>query len=318
MPTFKTSAMDPSGTWQSDAMDQVEQWNANRGDQWSRYAMSLANQNREDDWRKQVALQQLGLQRDMWQGGREDTAAERAAKYGFAEKELGLRTKESEADRALRERGFGLQEQGLQMQLDERRRLADERAADAEALNAFDLGSLGYDEPTAQAIRSLPRSMVQNIIAQRTAQQIARQGVPEERKQRGEEIRGMQSLAAMSALEGKGELTPREMQQYAMSKAEAEKQGYGGTGGISPQQIKAQEFVQDEMDALLKRADDIAGGLFGYASSDDIAEIKARQTKLAATMSKAGYPAEDVRNVMRQINAKLNEINANDFVNIVR
>lgn len=77
MPTFKTSAMDPSGTWQPDAMDQVEQWNANRGDQWSRYAMSLANQNREDDWRKQVALQQLVLQRDMWQGGREDTAAAR-------------------------------------------------------------------------------------------------------------------------------------------------------------------------------------------------------------------------------------------------
>lgn len=86
MPVMKYSALDQSGTYQPDAMDQVEQWNANRGDQWSRYALSLmekrnddARQAAADDWRKEVALKQLGLQESMWKGGREDTAAARAA-----------------------------------------------------------------------------------------------------------------------------------------------------------------------------------------------------------------------------------------------
>lgn len=90
MPIKKYSAMDPSGTFRSDAMDQVEQWNANRGDQWNQFALNLQNQNKQDDWRREVALQQIAQGDRFYQGNREESALERAAraeaekqKYGY-------------------------------------------------------------------------------------------------------------------------------------------------------------------------------------------------------------------------------------------
>ena len=135
MPTFTRSVLNPNGTYQSDAMDQVEQWNANRGDQWSRYALDMlqkqksdARQQAGDDWRKDVALQQLGLQRDQWGGSRQDAAkqfeymtgrdaaadarwqkewAERSADAQQARADraidYGMRKEEAESNKSLRE-----------------------------------------------------------------------------------------------------------------------------------------------------------------------------------------------------------------------
>jgi hypothetical protein len=92
MPTFTRSFFDPKGSYQSDAMDQVEQWNANRGDQWSQYALNMANKNREEDWRKDVALKQLGLQSEMYQGGRQESALERQARADAEKARYGYMT----------------------------------------------------------------------------------------------------------------------------------------------------------------------------------------------------------------------------------
>jgi hypothetical protein len=91
------SALNPSGSYQADAMDEVERWNANRGDQWSQYALNLMGQKQRDqaaqageDWRKDVALRELGLRDKEFTLGREDSAAERAQKYGFETRKLGM------------------------------------------------------------------------------------------------------------------------------------------------------------------------------------------------------------------------------------
>lgn len=79
MPTYTRSALNPNGSWQADGMDEAERFGANRADQWNQFNINNGNQRSQDDWRKTVALQQLGLQRDMWAGGREDSAAARTA-----------------------------------------------------------------------------------------------------------------------------------------------------------------------------------------------------------------------------------------------
>lgn len=130
MPVQKFSAMDPSGSWNMDARDQTAMWNADRGDRINMWQTNRMDQRGQDDWRRDVALKQLGLTEKMYTGGREDSAAERAAKYGFMGEELGLRREESAADRALRERGFNIQEKGQQFQLTQAEQLAKERLED--------------------------------------------------------------------------------------------------------------------------------------------------------------------------------------------
>jgi hypothetical protein len=130
MPVQKFSAMDPSGSWNMDARDQTAMWNADRGDRINMWQQNRVDQRGQDDWRKEVALKQLGLTEQGMNWNREDTAAERAAKYGFMGEELGLRREESAADRALRERGFNLQERGQQFQLTQAEQLAKERLED--------------------------------------------------------------------------------------------------------------------------------------------------------------------------------------------
>jgi hypothetical protein len=130
MPVQKFSAMDPGGSWQMDARDQTAMWNADRGDRINMWQQNRVDQRGQDDWRKEVALKQLGLTEQGMNWNREDTAAERAAKYGFMGDELGLRREESAADRALRERGFNIQEKGQQFQLTQAEQLAKERMED--------------------------------------------------------------------------------------------------------------------------------------------------------------------------------------------
>jgi hypothetical protein len=113
-----------------DARDQTAMWNADRGDRINMWQTNRMDQRGQDDWRKDVALKQLGLSERMYDGGRADSAAERAAKYGFMGEELGLRRDESAANRGLQERGFGLQERSFNFQEEQARQLANERLED--------------------------------------------------------------------------------------------------------------------------------------------------------------------------------------------
>lgn len=130
MPVQKFSAMDPGGSWNMDARDQAAMWNADRGDRINMFQQNRVDQRGQDDWRKEVALKQLGLAEQGMNWNREDTAAERAAKYGYMGDELGLRREESAASRGLQERGFGLQERGFNFQEEQARQMAKERGED--------------------------------------------------------------------------------------------------------------------------------------------------------------------------------------------
>lgn len=125
MPTFTRSVLNPNGTYQPDAMDQVEQWNAQRGDQWAKYNMDRQSQSAQDDWRKEVALKQLGLTREMGMWGREDANAARqleADRYGKQFGYMSERDKlmdaraaaESEAAQKRWAEQFGLQKTGIE------------------------------------------------------------------------------------------------------------------------------------------------------------------------------------------------------------
>lgn len=79
MPTFTRSAMNPNGSWQSDAMDQSEAFNANRGDTWSRFNTTRSDMRTKDDLALQMLREQLGANRYQFDAGRQDTAAARQA-----------------------------------------------------------------------------------------------------------------------------------------------------------------------------------------------------------------------------------------------
>lgn len=310
MPVQKYSAMDPSGSWNMDARDQAAMWNADRGDRINMWQTNRMDQRGQDDWRRDVALKQLDQNREFWQGNRDESAAERAARYGFMGEELGLRREESAADRALRERGFGLQERGMNLQLSEAERAAKQRADEETALGGLDVSQLGVDGGVYSA---LPASLKSQVAVQALTRQLDKAQRPAERAQRGEDVRGQMALQSLSQLEQKGQVTPREAAQYAQASAEAQKQGYGGTGGLAPQQVKAQEFAKQQARAIIQRADELAGGLLGYASSKDIQEILDSTSDLASTMEQAGYPPQEINAVMQSIQSRLDQINANDF-----
>jgi hypothetical protein len=167
MPVMKYSALDTGGTYRPDAMDQVEQWNANRGDQWSRYALDMMQKRQDDqrqsaadDWRKEVALKQLGLQENMWKGGREDSAAERAANADWRSKELEYRGQESAAERAFRERGLQMGERQFNFQMTqaekaalEKENAAAERKAKADAYKRLAGDPNAFSDPRTLASR---------------------------------------------------------------------------------------------------------------------------------------------------------------------
>lgn len=314
MPTFTRSSFNLGGSYQPDAMDQVEQWNANRGDQWSRYAMDSQKERTADDWRKEVALKQLGLQSEMYQGWRADTAAARQAEADRWQKQFGYMQGKDTMENERWGKQFGLQERAANLQLNEADRLAQERAAEAAALESVDPTQLGFTDPKAIAAwKALPAAARKGVIPNLFARTMERSMLPEDRATRGEDVRGTMALEALSKYEQQGQVTPREAQQYAKASAEAQKQGYGGTGGAEPQQIKAQEFAKQQARAIIKQADDLAGGLMGYASEADIQAIADATDDLASIMERAGYKPDDINAVMQEIQARLEKVNANDF-----
>jgi len=229
MPVQKFSAMDPSGSWNMDARDQAAMWNADRGDRINMWQQNRMDQRSQDDWRKDVALKQLGLTEKGMNWNREDTAAERAAKYGFMGEELGLRRDESAANRglqergfSLQERGFSLQERGMNMQLSEAERLAQERAnkaaSKAKLRERFTTGPgmEGMDPQAAAYLRMVAETGDDETLAAMLPQIAAR---PLEQKFRREDQRSAAAEDAAARLEG-GQFTGEREAQVLRSQAQ--------------------------------------------------------------------------------------------------
>jgi hypothetical protein len=314
MPQMTYSAMRPSGSWQSDAMDQVEQLNANRGDEWSRYALSLMQQNQArqqqqaaEDWRKEVALRSLSNEQERFHAGREDSAAERAARYGYMDREL-----------ALRGQSVNAENEWNKIRIDEARRLAQERADEANALTQFDPSALGYDAKTAAAIRAMPRGLQSQVYTARLAQQIARQGRPEERADIGENARIEAAMNSLNAMQGRRDLSPREMNEFNRAKAVAQTSGLGDiTGGVETSQEKLDSKFRKSIRELTDKAEELAGGWYGIATDDDVKVVNRMYEDLVLEMEKAGYSVEEIRSALSGINAKLSDISS-DFQAMVR
>jgi len=313
MPTLKYSALDPSGTWQGDAMDQVEQWNANRGDQWSRYALSLAQQAQDraaqqaqEDWRRDVAMRQLALAEKQWQGGREDSAQERA-----------LRLQDLAAERALRERGLGMQERRFnweQSQLEnEYNRAAKQREEEDAFYQNFDPASIGITEPNAAAaIKRLAQSgkrgreIADMITTNMLARGMQAQARPEERKAKGEDVRSQQASAILGSLGGRQDLTPTEYAAYQTAAQEMERQGYGPsmTQGMT-KRADIDMASEAQVKQLLNKAEELTGGMWTYVSDSDISKVSDMMSELNTAMKRAGYSPNEINTMKGRIADKL-------------
>jgi len=81
--------MNPNGSWQGDAQDQAEQFNANRGDNWLQWSQNRADRLGQNAWQRDVALAQIGLGRDEMNLGHQDRAAALQAQMDAAKQQFG-------------------------------------------------------------------------------------------------------------------------------------------------------------------------------------------------------------------------------------
>lgn len=317
MPVFMRRPFS-GGQWEGDALDQADQFNANRQDQAARYAHDMEQNNTANDLRSQQALAMLKMQNMQYLGNREDSAADRRAKseelkakYDFQNKELGIRQADAEENRNWNH----IQRQDLFDQMEERKA---KRATRQKFHDTFDPTAYGITDPRAIAALNAANAggnedIMGTIIGGQLTRGLDAQNRPEERKIKGEDLRGQMAAQQIAALGGAGDLNPRQMQQYSQAVGEYAKQGYGDVPTQSPQVIKAQEYAKQEARAIVKKADELAGGMFGIATQADIDTVAQQAEDLADTMSKVGYKPEEINAVMADIQAKLEKVNANDF-----
>lgn len=221
MPVQKFSAMDPSGTWQMDARDQTAMWNADRGDRINMWQQNRIDQRGQDDWRRDIMLKQLDQNREFWQGGREDSAAERAAKYGLLGEELGLRREESAANRGLQERMFAPQERLMNLQAAEAEFYGEDRAKKRAARSQLrervkSGGIEGIDPRAAAYLRMVAETGDDDTLAAMLPQLAGR---PLERQFAREDQRNAAAEEASARLEG-GQFTGEREKQSLLSRAQ--------------------------------------------------------------------------------------------------
>lgn len=156
-------------------------------------------------------------------------------------------------------------------------------------------------------------SGVGRILADREARQEAIAQRPEDRRLVGEDTRGIVARNLVEKLQAKGSLTPREMDSYRQATAELSKQGFGEAIGVQPTERAARADAAAKAKAIISRADELAGGLFGYASDADINEIVTEAQGLADELAQAGYTPEQINAVMSDIESKLERVNKNEF-----
>jgi len=220
MPVQKFSAMDPSGPWNMDARDQTAMWNADRGDRINMWQTNRMDQRGQDDWRKEVALKQLGLTEKGMNWNREDTAAERAAKYGFMGEELGLRRQGMESDNDYRKRMIALQESDPNRQMGsyalEKMKGRDTARSNLRTRIASGQGLENMDPQAAAYLRMVAETGDDDTLSAMLPQIAAR---PLEQKFRREDQRSAAAEDAAARLEA-GQFTGEREAQVLRSQAQ--------------------------------------------------------------------------------------------------
>ena len=204
MPVQKFSAMDPSGSWNMDARDQTAMWNADRGDRINMWQTNRADQSGRDAWQRDVALKQLGLQSEMYQGGREDSASARQAEANRWGQQFDyMRGRDASGENRWQQE-FDLNKRGADLQLSEAERLTKERAEKAASAQRFRAtlggGMQGMDPKQAAFLKMMADSGAPDDVLSSMAVQIA--GRPLETQFRRDDARTQAAEDAVAALEG--------------------------------------------------------------------------------------------------------------------
>jgi len=285
MPVRKYSAMDPDGTWKMDAMDQVNMWNADRGDRLSQYSQSRMDQRSQDDWRKEVALKQLGLQGEMYRGGREESALERQARADAEKAKYGyMGGRDAAADEQWNRR-FALDERGANLQLSEAERMAKERADEAASLDAFDPSSFGLSK---DAWAAAPRGIKSQVAANLMSRGIMKAQRPEDLAMRREDANINAAEEARAALEAGNFTGEKQAMRYRqMAKRGGVSDVVEGRGQTVPaQSVFAQPEVSQIVEGLRNQLRSVPEEYTNTSAGEAVGEvvkntIQAQATELA-------------------------------------
>lgn len=270
MPTFTRSAMNPNGTWQSDAMDQSEAFNANRADTNNRWNVGRQDARSQSDMALQMLREQLGLQREMYQGGRQDAASSR----------------QMEADR------FGKQFEYM----GGRDKLADERwgkgfeqdRLDREDERGYRKTMLGRDEQRYKDQQPLNQAQLAIALMQM------------EREKRKEGIRGTAGEASLYQ-----PVTPEGRDAYNQTLQVTGEPLQAGAAAKAIEHERARESAStlaEEAGVDVKRFANKDQRVFGGDVTDeDMAGITKSLEALAAIYRRSGMPEEEVQIKLRKV-----------------
>lgn len=84
MPQQIFNARNPTGTWVDDARDTNDRWNASRADQISQFDRSQSSNAADNAWKERIAMKELELRGQDIMGRREESAADRDARFKLA------------------------------------------------------------------------------------------------------------------------------------------------------------------------------------------------------------------------------------------
>jgi hypothetical protein len=316
MPVQKHSAMDPGGTWQMDARDQTAMWNADRGDRINMWQTNRMDQRGQDDWRKEVALKQLGLTEQGMNWNREDTAAERAAKYGYMGEELGMRRQSMESDNDYRKRMIALQESdpNRQMGVYALDKLKGRDAKMKAFESSLDPAKFGFEGESAEAFRGLVGlgggEAAIPVIGESMRRAMEAKYKPQDLRNKVTDTKTEKALEIISQYQGNPNLTPQQFKALKAAEAVVGASGLDpGMGLESGMADPVTEFA-DTIVAIGAEAKDKAGGAMGYASDDDIQVLTDKVSSLRREMKRQGYDDAQIKAVMDDIGQKMKRVGA--------
>jgi hypothetical protein len=295
-----------------DARDQTAMWNADRGDRINMWQTNRMDQRGQDDWRRDVALKQLGLTEKGMNWNREDTAAERAAKYGYMGEELGLRRQGMESDNDYRKRAIALQESdpGRQAGAYALEKLKGRDTKTSEFMKNFDPSKYGFNDPeSAASFAALAQlggaEAIAPVIGESMSRSMRAKFKPQDRKDAADDARIEHALAIINQFEGNTNLTPQQFN--ALNKAKATAQAAGADAGIGLESRAADPVraAQEKIEAVSRKADELAGGVTGYASEQDINDLSDMVSELKRDLQDIGYTDDQIQSVVAELEKKI-------------
>lgn len=287
MPQQIFNARNPTGAWVDDARDTTERWNTARADQLSQFEASKAQGQSQDDWRREIALKQLGLNRDIWMGGREDTASARADEANRWGQKFDLERRQFD---------YGI---GRAQAADKR----EEEARQKAELKRAAYAKLAAD-PTAFADTKTLAGRLGQIDPETGMPMLVEKMLAEERRREAEK-----ALAAQQVPELLRSTDPlqRKRGEALAAKAGLDLETYrpARVGVTAPQEVLSQD------PALMNKIDEIAGqvarlSIYGGGSQEQAAAGNlARQQLWSLAIQKAHEYGADPTQLFRMMEAQI-------------